>query len=105
MTQIAVFYGASDDLIEVEGVKGADEFSAWTKDDDDVAGVFNVGGKLRVRAIYDGCWSFSVGQVDEDIPLPDWPIRVRQSASVPYSVALEIECPDDVKVFREGRQS
>jgi hypothetical protein len=28
MTQTATFYGASDDLIEVEGVKGGDEFSS-----------------------------------------------------------------------------
>jgi hypothetical protein len=103
MTQIAKFYGASDDLIEVEGVKGADEFSAMTHTDGGVAGVFNLGGKLRIRAIYDGCWSFSVGQVDEDIAIPDWPIRVEQHPTTPYSACLIIECPDDVKVFEEKR--
>lgn len=103
--QRAIFSGASDDLIEIEGVKGGDEYSGMTGRDEIVAGTFNVGGKLRVRALYDGCWSFAVGQVDEDIPLPDWPISVTQHPETPYSVALVIECPDDVKVFREGKES
>lgn len=103
--QSAIFEGASDDLIEIEGVKGGDEFSAWTKDDEGVAGVFTLGGKMRIRAIYDGCWSFSVGQVDEEIPLPPWPVRVEQSPRTPYSVRLVVEVPDDVKVFREGKSS
>jgi hypothetical protein len=100
--QTAIFYGASDDLIEVEGVKGADEFSAWLKNDEGVvAGSFVLGGKIRVRAIYDGCWTFAVGQVNEDVPLPAWPVRMDQSPEVPYSARLTIEVPDDVVLFRE----
>lgn len=49
--QLATFEGASDDLIEIEGVKGGDEFSAYPKDDDGVAGVFNLGGKMRVAQL------------------------------------------------------
>ena len=56
---------------------------------------FVVGGLMRVRALYDGCWSFAVGQIDEDFPLPDWPIRIRQSDRVVYSVLLEVDLPDD----------
>jgi hypothetical protein len=103
--QTAIFEGGSDDLIEIEGVKGGDEFGALSKDEEFIAGTFNLGGKLRIRALYDGCWSFSVGQVDEDIPLPNWPIRVEQSPRTPYSVRLVVECPDDVKVFREGKSA
>jgi hypothetical protein len=100
--QKAIFYGASDDLIEVKGVKGEDEFGAYNGDDL-IHGVFNLGGKMRIYAIYDGCWMFAVGQVDEEIPLPDWPIRIVQSRKVPYSVELQIDVPDDVKVFLEGK--
>jgi hypothetical protein len=97
--QTAKFYGASDDLIEVEGVKGADEFTALA--DGPFAAVFNLGGKMRVYAIYDGCWMFAVGQVDEDIPLPNWPVRIKQHPETKYTVLLEIDVPDDVKLFVE----
>jgi len=99
--QTAVFYGASDDLIEVEGVKGADEFGAYVGGAAGIHATFNVGGKLRVHAIYDGCWCFAVGQVDEDIALPDWPLRIGMQPGTPYSTRLEIKVPDDVKIFRE----
>lgn len=94
--QTAVFYGASDDLVEVEGVKGEDEFTA--PGNGPYMGAFNLGGKIRVHAIYDGCWSFAVGKVDEDIPLPNWPTRISETG---YTMRLEIDVPDDVKVFRE----
>lgn len=93
--QTAIFYGASDDLIEVEGIKGADEFNIVA--DGPWIATFGIGGKLVVHALYDGCWSFAVGQEDESIPLPDWPIRIKQHEKA-YSVRLEIDCPDDVKV-------
>lgn len=102
--QTAVFYGHSDDLIEVEGVKGADEFGAYQSGDSRYHGSFNLGGHMRIHAIYDGCWSFAVAQVDEDIPLPDWPVRVMQSTDTPYSTRLEIDVPDNVKVFREKKE-
>lgn len=102
--QTAVFYGASDDLIEVEGVKGGDEFGAYRSDGSRYHGSFNLGGLMRVHAIYDGCWSFAVGQVDEDIPLPDWPVRVRWPGGRGYSTRLEVDVPDDVKVFREPEE-
>jgi len=97
--QTATFYGSSDDLIEIGGVKGADEFNI-IEDGPHIA-TFNLGGKMRVHAIYDGCWSFAVGQVDEEIALPNWPIRIKQSEENDYSTSLEIDVPDDVKVFHE----
>jgi hypothetical protein len=102
--QTATFYGSSDDLIEVSGIKGAKEFYADGTDDSRIAGAFNLGGKMRVYAIYDGCWSFAVGQVDDEIPLPNWPIRVYQSAENTYSMELAIDVPDDVKLFRERNE-
>lgn len=95
----AKFYGASDDLIEVEGIKGENEFTASA--DGPLAASFNLGGKMRVHAFYDGCWSFAVGQVDEDIPLPAWPVRITQHPETKYTVLLEIDVPDDVKLFVE----
>lgn len=103
MSQTATFYGASDDLIEVEGVKGGDEFSA-SAGDGLVQAKFNLGGKMRVYAIYDGCWMFAVGQVDEEIALPDWPVRTTQKLKgkkCGYTTLMEIDVPDDVKIFRE----
>ena len=100
--QKAQFYGSSDDLIEISGVKGGDEY---TISSDETNGKtitsFNLGGQMRIHVIYDGCWSFAVGQVDEDIKLPDWPIRISQSKENGYSTCLEIDVPDNVKVFQE----
>lgn len=92
----AKFYGASDDLIEVEGIRGADEFNVYG--DGPHMARFNLGGMMRIHAIYDGCWSFAVGMVDEEIPLPDWPVRLTSEG---YSMVLEIDVPDTVKVFQE----
>jgi len=94
------FYGSSDDLIEIEGAPGADEYYADT-DREEPEGRFIVGGKILVMALYDknGCWSFSLGQLHEDVPFPDWPISFRQHENG-YSVELTIEAPDDAIVCR-----
>ena len=100
--QTARFYGASDDLIEIEGVKGADEFGLkrWCEDRKvEVSQPFILGGKLKIYALYDGCWHFSLGPVAEDVPLPEWPIRYKLGGRG-YSVELEIDVPDDVYVFQ-----
>lgn len=68
-----------------------------------VVTTFVVGGRMRVRAIHaDGCWSFVFGQVDEDIAIPEWPIRV--AAGHGYSARLEIDVPGDMAiVIREAK--
>lgn len=98
----AVFYGASDDLVEVEGIPGADEFDAYESELDTINAIFDVGGEVCVLAIYtgNGVWAFGVAQVDDENSLPDWPIRIVQSPDVPYSVRLEIDVPDGVAVRR-----
>lgn len=90
------FYGASDDLVEVEGCPGADEFNVygpaimcWRGDL-----VAPDGSTMRISALYESCWSFAVGQADEDHPLPEWPVRIAQSPEVRYSVLLEVDAPD-----------
>lgn len=98
--QTAIFYGASDDLIEIEGVKGADEFGPST-DRQPYMASFNLSGKMRVHVIYDGCWSFAIGLVNEGIPLPDWPVRITQHDDPFYSMHLEIDVPDDIVLIHE----
>ena len=88
-----VFRGSSDDIIDVTGCHGADEFHA-NHADGPVMAKFNLGGQIRIFALYDGCWSFAVGQVDEETPLPEWPVAVRQSTTTSYSTELTIEVAD-----------
>ena len=98
--QTAVFYGASDDLIEIEGIKGADEFGMPFSDTRiDVSFPFVLGGVMKVYALYDGCWHFSIGPVGEGIPLPNWPVRYKLHERG-YSVQLEIDVPDNIKLFQ-----
>lgn len=98
------FYGASDDLVEIEGIKGEDEFyfhpTCESEKGIGLSQAFLVGsgaGGLKVYAIYDGCWHFSIGPIDEDIEMPQWPIRYSLYESG-YSVLLEIDVPDNAFV-------
>ena len=99
------FEGASDDLVHVSGCPGEDEYNC-TKSlpgPIDLGGIFLVSGptgSLKVTAIYDGCWSFAVGQVDEDVPLPTWPMLIRQSEERTYSAELIITAPKGTFVKR-----
>lgn len=95
-------YGASDDLIEAEGIPGCDEFTADYNPDSLTMGSFVVGGKMRILAAYDGCWMFAIGQVDEDVPLPDWPISISQHTDISYSTMITIEVPEGTTLVREA---
>jgi hypothetical protein len=99
--QTLKMYGASDDLIECEGVHGTEEFNVCAETGQAHA-TFLLGNALRIHAIYDGCWCFAVGLIDEDIPLPDWPIRILNSTKCSYSVALEIDVPDGTLLARDA---
>ena len=71
MTQVVEFYGASDDLIEVEGnIPGCDEYPGES-------GEFEVAG-LRVNVDYDtnGCWGIRIVQIDERVPVTATDISV-----------------------------
>lgn len=99
------FYGASDDLIEVDFGDGKkEEYSAY-RSDEEVRGSFTIGTKMRVHAVYgatNGCWSFAISPEDEGIPIPDWPIRFSLAPDCPYSTLLEIDVPDDIRVVKIG---
>jgi hypothetical protein len=87
-------YGASDDLIEVEGCKNADEFNSYERGPVMWRGDLRApdGDVVRAYALFDGCWSIALGQVDEDRPLPDWDIQIVQEGR--YSTAAQIDAPD-----------
>lgn len=101
-------YGASDDLVEVEGCEGADEFYAASVKDGEVCWhgrLIALDGDVReqlcVRAIFDGCWHFAVGQVDESLPLPAWPLTFRQGTKeeAEYSVVLAVDAPEGTRLI------
>ena len=103
MTHPITIYGASDDLVEVGGCEGADEFSSDHWQGDLVA----PGGteQMRVHCWYDGdgCWQVGVGQTIEDCQLPPWPISISQAAAMNpgnpgYSALLTIDAPDGTRL-------
>jgi len=98
-------YGASDDLVEIEG-PGGDEVGCydsgvlitigWTEAQ---AGKDAKGLVVRMRYGSPGfgsTWSAEVGQIDEDILIP-WNVTVRV-AERPYSALVIVDCPDDTPV-------
>lgn len=90
-------YGASDDLVEVAGCEGADEFNS----DDWFGDLIAPGGTMmRVGARYEinGCWSLSVSQANDEHQLPGWPVTITQAPAMNpdnpgYSALLTIDAP------------
>ena len=103
------FYGSSNDLVEISGIEGADEFGNYTDSTLVASFVITIPDeteRLRVYAIYDGTWSFAPAMIDEDDDWPNWDIRVSPAHN--YSTKLEIDVPDNAKlinhVFYSGKQ-
>lgn len=94
MTVNVTFYGASDDLIEVDGCPGADEFNRISGN---WSGILASGtDQMAVHVDYrpPGVWSVGASQVDEGHPVPDWPVRFDEAHD--YSVRMTVGCPGDV---------
>jgi hypothetical protein len=115
-TNMITIYGASDDLVEVDGCEGADEFNVYPKGARAVAWQGNLAAPgeaecLRVHLVYDGCWHVGVGQVDEEVSMPPWPLTIRQGvngAESDYSAVLLIDAPAGtrlVNVWPDGDDS
>ena len=104
-------YGASDDLVDIEGHPDGDEIGCY---DRDVIVIVEdpAGGGIAVRMSYApgfpkkacgreigfGCWSAEVVQLAEDEPVP-WPVAVKHAirgGTVGYSVVVEIDAPATV---------
>jgi hypothetical protein len=95
MTRSLKFYGASDDLFEIEGYQRGepDEISP-----DSYVKIMSGEIGLIVTAQYTriGCWAIGICQIDEDQPIPDWTIFFTTGKPARgYSVVLNIEAPDD----------
>ena len=99
--QTLKIYGASDDLVEVEGLKqwphGAEEFPVNRRD----RGTFVLGGKLFIRVTYGklaSTWSIEVTPVMEDMKLP-WDIKMYLDER--YGLTLEVSnLEDDVTLIQ-----
>lgn len=93
-------YGASDDLVEVEG-HFREEYQSFDKpttlrlssDDGEMLVTMALGRR--------GCWDATISMPDEDAPTP-WPIRVEFGTDVRYSVTVVVDCGDDVTVEVES---
>jgi len=89
-------YGASDDLVEIEGdIEGCDEYSA----DGFWVGVIEApdGGTANVYVDYrhNGCWTVSLGQYEEDYGMPPWPIEYRVDPDkCAYSTLCAVTVPE-----------
>lgn len=97
-----IIYGASDDLIEVSGCKGADEFGPDDKDAWHADLIAPDGGQMRVYARYErtGAWSVGAAQADEEVPFPAWPVKVRAAVRTEtrYSAVMEIDAPEGTRL-------
>jgi hypothetical protein len=105
-------YGASDDLVEVAGCEGADEFNSdsWTADL-----IAPDGARMRVHAEYgvgdDGsCWMIGVSQFDEEHQLPGWPVTITQAPAMNpdnpgHSGLLSIDAPEGTRLEDPRGQS
>jgi hypothetical protein len=91
-------YGASDDLVEVEGkIEGADEYSTgghWS-------GVIEApdGATAIVYVDYrdNGTWTTTIGQYEEDYPLPEWTAATAVEPGG-YSTTLSLIVPEGSKI-------
>lgn len=108
MKQLKI-YGASDDLIEVDGFDG-DEIGCFG---DEVRK-----GHIRISSVSENAamdihcfyglsgatWAFAPSMIEEDCPLP-FPVRIEQGTkdNCDYSTVCTVDCPDDAvwKFFRE----
>ena len=99
-------YGSSDDLIEVEGTvkPEPDEFSPNM----DKSGVIKIAhpedGGMLVFVDYApqnimACWMIGIAQVDEDKPIPEWPMRWGTHERG-YSIQFEVDIPDGTVITK-----
>lgn len=97
MSKVTI-YGASDDLVEVEGdIRGADEYNT-----DKLRAVImgSDGRELGVDVEFgtgEADWTIKVYNIYE--PFPDWPIRFTKRVDRGDDPAVEIEVPEK-SIFR-----
>ena len=96
-------YGASDDLIETEGLQGCDEFNVYPNGPYAGRVTIKAGDvSLAVHAIYDGHWAFAIGPDNGDYDeMPEWKITRAWGRDSAYSETVEIECPDEARLVHD----
>lgn len=99
------FYGHSDDLLVCTGPGYAEEVGCYQ-----VPGVYRVASPGGASGLFvvghyaptgAGCWSVGVSPLDEDVPIPDWPIRISARG---YTTVLQVDLPDDACVKPHGSE-
>jgi hypothetical protein len=113
-----VIYGASDDLVEVEGAI-REEYNCWDEHGAQLTLAYEVDtdhmrGGVRVHVKYElsGCWSVGISPLDEDIPIPaDWTFELRPGSEPRddvsagrYTAVLFATVDDDVSLTRDGAE-
>lgn len=95
------FYGASDDLFEMDGDE-SEEWGCYNR----LASVLveHDGERLLVVGLYDGpgdvsdgCWAIGVQLFREGDSVPPWPVRL-ETHNRKYSPVLVLEVPDGATV-------
>jgi len=111
---IVTFQGASDDLVEIDGAPGADEFNVY--DQHGYAGTWQIKSagdldpkiNLYVDAYYRGTWSFAARMVEEGAAFPeDLMILTTTNDTIDdYTTMMWIDTKDvDVKIEKvEGKE-
>lgn len=100
-------YGASDDLVELEG-HISDEIDCYDRNVVITVGRINVDSPQASRGVYvimryspsylnNGCWTAEIAPLEENAGIP-WPIKVELEPNRRYSVLVKIDCPNDVPV-------
>ena len=99
--------GHSDDIVDVEGCEGADEFYVAHVTDGSVswhADLVAPGAaeQVQVSAFIgggdgDGCWHVALGQPLESVPFPSWPVEFGQDKNG-YSVLVTIDAPEGTRL-------
>ena len=84
--QTIKIYGASDDLIEVDGkCKGCDEYGTGGSGPLMGAIHLNAGdNSVHIHCIYDGSWAFAVCPQDGDYDFMPWEVSYSFGKDSPY---------------------
>ena len=92
-------YGSSDDLVEIAGVEGGDEFNC----DGSWSGVIvapNGDTALLYVDYRRGTWSSSLALYEEGYKLPEWDVKITGDGEMnDYSTYTEITVPDGTKII------
>lgn len=93
-------YGASDDLIEIDGIDGADEFNDTSGHWRGILEAPNGETALVYVDLRPGSvWTVALGQFEEDYELPKWKQRYETDFDLcTYSVKATIEVPDGTTI-------